>query len=72
MFILKGDKRINFNLIRQYKPIEQTLSDNKFYLIEFIFLDGYKDEINFFKDIKWRNRMMETLDKLYLKQNFNE
>ena len=51
MFIKFGDRRINLDLIKQFKPKEQSIetgvSSRVYYKIEFLYLDGEKDDISF-------------------------
>jgi len=59
MFILFGDRRINLELIKQYKPLEKSSS----YLIELIYLDGSKEDLYFFDRKDERNEYLDKLDK---------
>ena len=72
MFVLKGDKRINLNKVREYRPIEKILLKDKHFMVEFIYDDGAREEFNFFDDERWRNQMIITLDKMFLKKDINE
>jgi hypothetical protein len=72
MFIQKGNKRINLNSIKEYKPTEKTtISGNKTYYIEIIYLDGTQDNY-FFLDPEARDELLKKLDNFLLKQIKNE
>lgn len=62
MFISFGDRRINLSLVKQYKPVNKSTLDNTYYHIEFLFLDGSKEEIHFFSRKEERDEFLKKLD----------
>jgi len=63
MFISFGDRRINLSLVRQYKPINKSTLDKTYYQIEFLFLDGSKDNLHFFERKEEREEFLKKLDE---------
>ncbi|MDD5649104.1 MAG: hypothetical protein PHF86_01615 [Candidatus Nanoarchaeia archaeon] len=64
MFIQYGDRRINLDLVKQYRPKEK--GEN--YKIEFIYQNGEIEEIYFFQDKDKRDEFLKTLDEKNLKK----
>lgn len=64
MFIQYGDRRINLDLIKQYRPKEK----GKNYKIEFIYQNGEIEEIYFLQDKDKRDEFLKTLDEKNLKK----
>lgn len=64
MFIQYGDRRINLDLIKQYRPKEK----GKNYKIEFIYQNGEIEEIYFLQDKYKRDEFLKTLDEKNLKK----
>ena len=59
MFISYGDRRINLHLIKEYKPLLEKNNN----IIELIFIDNKKENLNFFRNKEDRDNFLEKLDK---------
>ena len=67
MFILNGERRLNFKMVKEYKPLNDYQDQGiNFYNIELTFIDGSKDKINFFENENERNKFIRMLDKKLL------
>ncbi len=65
MFIKIYDRRINLNIITDYKPIEKdhVFSNKKSYYIKFAFLNNTEEEICFFDKKNERDNFLKILDE---------
>jgi len=63
MFILYGNRRINFSLVKEYKPTKKTKIEKTYYCIDFTFLDGKVDQFHFFDKEDERDEFLKKLDK---------
>jgi hypothetical protein len=64
MFIQIGPKRINLSLVKEYREENKnSYSKDPYYMIVFIFLDGTREEVHFFKDADKKDEYMNLLDK---------
>lgn len=62
MFIRKGDRRINLEFIKEYKPIEKA---GNFY-VDITFIDGTKDSYSFFNKEDEQSKFLKMLDDHFL------
>lgn len=67
MFIIKGEKRINTDFIKEYKPDEKIITNKKSYYIEITYLDGSSDSYCFFDKKEERDIFLKKMDDLFLK-----
>lgn len=63
MFILYGDRRINFSLVKEYKGTQKTSMGKTYYKIQLTFLNGEKDEFHFFDKKDERDQYLKKLDE---------
>jgi len=66
MFISFGNRRINIGTVKEYKPVNKSSNNKIYYIIEFHFLDGKKEDLYFFDKINERDKFLEILDKNFL------
>jgi hypothetical protein len=64
MFIQYGDRRINIDLVKEYRPSEK--GEN--YKIEFIYQNEEIKEIHFFQNKNKRDEFLKVLDEKNLKK----
>jgi hypothetical protein len=62
MFIHYGDRRINLDVVKEVVPTEKKSSCGVCYKIEFLYLNGSKEEINFFNNKKEWDEILKKID----------
>jgi len=63
MFILYGDRRINFLLVKEYKAVSETKIGKTYHKIKLTFLDGSVDFFHFFDKKDERDEYLKKLDE---------
>jgi len=62
MFVLYGNRRINIQSLKEYKP-EETLRNGKTsYSVELFYTNGEKETLHFFDKNTERDNFIEKLD----------
>jgi hypothetical protein len=62
------ERRINFQLITEYRPFEKTSGIDKIhYFIELTHSNGNIENIHFFENSEERDKFLNRLDSIFLK-----
>ena len=64
-FINFGERRINLNSIKEYKPLNVK---DQFYQIKISYMDGTSEELGFGHNKENRDEFLSFLDKNFLKE----
>lgn len=62
MFIKRGDRRINLEFIKEYKPGNKV----KNFYIDITYMDGSKENYSFYDSEGERNNLLKILDDHFL------
>jgi hypothetical protein len=63
MFIQYGGRRINLDVVKEVISIDREYSSGICYKIEFLYLNGTKEEINFFNNKEERDEILNKIDQ---------